>query len=105
MEILISKTMEIARQHFGGFGFNEDQIAKLLESGNRDLEIELSTLQELLQQENYNLEDIDFSLHALKGLLMNMGNVDVANKLNELRQEKAKNDTIDIDAIKASLYL
>ncbi len=105
MEMLISKTIEIANQHFGGFGFNEDQIAKLLESGKRDLEAELSTLKELLSKEQYDIEEIDFSLHALKGLLMNMGNVEIANKLNEIRQEKAKNDTIDIDAMKTLLYL
>lgn len=87
MEKLINETVEIARKHFKMFGFEDEQIGSLLKSGKRDLENELKRLQKVLEDEPINIDTINLSLHALKGLFLTMGNTTVADKLVELRQE------------------
>lgn len=86
MEQLINETVEIARQHFKGFGFEDQQIEPLLAAGERDLRKELDKLRFLLEKERVDIDSINLSLHGLKGLLLNMGNTTVADKLVELRQ-------------------
>lgn len=87
LEKLINETTEIARKHFQAFGFEDEQITSLLAAGQRDLTKELGKLQALLESDKIDIDVINLSLHALKGLFLNMGNIAVAEKLNELRQE------------------
>ncbi len=95
MEKLIDDTTEIARKHFGGFGFSDDQVETLLASGKRDLVKEFGKLQLLLREESVDIEAINNSMHALKGLLSNMGNMALADKFIELRQVSEDGDIID----------
>lgn len=92
----------MARKHFKGFGFEDDQIEPLLAAGERDLRKELDKLRQLLEEENINIDSINLSLHGLKGLLLNMGNTAVADKLVELRQEK---DEYILEELKSLLSL
>lgn len=87
MQNLINETMEMASEHFKNFGFEEEQIVPLLESGKRDLTKELNNLQELLRKEVIEIHTINLSLHALKGLFLTMGNATVGEKLSEIRNE------------------
>jgi len=101
MQTLIDDTLMIARDHFRGFGFEEQQITPLLEAGNRDLTRELQKLQGLLSREPVPHEEINLSMHALKGLLLNMGNVDAAEKFTELRRQSG--DAAVLDEVRALL--
>ncbi len=94
MKNLISETMEIASEHFKDFGFEDEQIVPLLESGKRDLTKELNKLQELLSKEVIDIHSINLSVHALKGLFLTMGNAEVGNVLNELHKESANSHKI-----------
>ncbi|MEA3455566.1 MAG: hypothetical protein U9R26_03580 [Campylobacterota bacterium] len=94
MQKLIDDTVEIARKRFGEFGFSEDQVTTLLASGRRDLVKEFEKLQLLLEEKPVNIEAINNSMHALKGLLSNMGNEALAEKFTELRQESESRDII-----------
>lgn len=87
MKKVIKETIEIAHRYFQTFGFENEQIVQLLESGKRDLTKELNKLQKLLEKEIIEIDTVNLSLHALKGIFLTMGNTDVANKLIELRQE------------------
>jgi hypothetical protein len=87
MEKVINETAEMAHKHFKEFGFEDEQIVQLLESGKRDLTKELNKLQKILDQEPIEIDTVNLSLHALKGLFLTMGNTAVADKLIELRQE------------------
>ncbi len=84
MKKVIDETMEIAAQHFKNFGFEDEQILPLLASGNRDLTKELNKLKELLKKEVIEVDKINLSVHALKGLFLTMGNVTVGEKLSEI---------------------
>jgi len=95
MEDLISETLQIAREKFSAFGFKEEQIDQLLTSGRNDLEKELHTLAALLETEETDIENLNQSLHALKGLLYNMGNMEAGNIMNELRTEGKVSERID----------
>ena len=102
MDKLINETVEIARKHFQGFGFEDEQIVPLLEAGKRDLTKELDKLRTLVANERIDIDVLNLSLHALKGLLLNMGNSEVADKLNELREEEQVDAQL-LDDIKAML--
>lgn len=87
MDDLINETVEISRKYFKGFAFADEQIASLLESGKRDLTKELTKLQKLFESELIDMDALNLSIHALKGLFLTMGNNSIGEKLNELRQE------------------
>ncbi len=83
---LVEESLRIAKERFGSFGFSEEQTAQLLASGRRDLESELKILEGLLSATTPDIEAIDKSLHALKGLLLNLGNREAADMMNSLRE-------------------
>ena len=100
MEQLIDETIENANQYFVGLGFKEDQVGALIESGKRDLTEEVNKLSKLLEEKHINIDTINLSLHALKGLFLMMGNIRIANKLNELRQEnELQSNIIEIQKV------
>lgn len=103
MQNLINETMEIASQHFKNFGFEDEQIEPLLASGKRDLTKELNKLQELLQKEIIEIDKINLSVHAMKGLFLTMGNATVGEKLSEIHNKSE--DTRIINEIKTLLSL
>lgn len=85
MKNIISETEVIAYDYLKDFGFNEEQISSLIVQGRKDLHKELTKLETLLDTDSVSLDDINNVLHALKGLLFQLGNHDVAEKLNEIR--------------------
>jgi hypothetical protein len=95
MDQVIEETLEIAKKKFISFGFKEEQITQLLASGKRDLEKELSKLATLLEEDTYNFEQINQSLHALKGLFFNMGNTVAGDMMAELRKNDDPQASID----------
>lgn len=103
MEKVINETVEMAHKHFKQFGFEDEQIVQLLASGKRDLTKELNKLQTLLEKESIDIDTVNLSLHALKGLFLTMGNTAVADKLVELHQESK--DTHIINDIKNLLSM
>jgi len=100
MDELINETVEIAHKHFKEFGFEDEQISSLLESGKRDLIKELIKLQKLLEKKLIDIDSVNLSLHALKGLFLTMGNTTVGDKLYEFRH---KNENERITEIKKLL--
>ncbi len=87
MNTLVEESLQIAAKKFEKFGFQEEQVEKLLLSGKRDLEAEIGKLMQLLSEPEPEKEAIDKSLHALKGLLYNLGNIEAGDKMNDLRED------------------
>jgi len=85
MENLIQITLMIARKKMKSFGFDDEQVKQLLASGERDLKTEFARLASLLEGPS-TPEELNKSLHALKGLLLNMGNEKLAERLIELKE-------------------
>jgi len=83
MNNIINETGIIAVTHFKNFGFNEDQVSALISQGKKDLDKELRKLETLLAKDS--VEGINNSLHALKGLFSQLGNVNVAEQLDEIQ--------------------
>jgi len=94
MSNLIEQTLEIAFVKFKKFGFKDEQIQQLVKSGKKDLEKEIHNLTNILKSEQLDFTSLNDSLHALKGLLLNMGNEQIANKLIELRNDENSEDKI-----------
>jgi len=85
MERFIDETLQIAQKKFSAFGFKEEQITKLLDSGRKDLEKETAKLRSLIEEENVSIDQLNQSLHALKGLLYNMGNTAAGDVMSDIR--------------------
>ena len=82
---LIEESLDIAVKKFKGFGFSDEQIEQLLASGKRDLEKETEKLRETLMNDPIDMEALSGVLHALKGLLYNMGNNTAGDMMVEMR--------------------
>ena len=95
MEALISETLQIARERFKAFGFKERQIEQLLESGKRDLEKEIALLSRLIEDKEYDIQRVNQSLHAIKGLLYNMGNTAAGDLMVNLKSSIKNQESID----------
>lgn len=87
MKNIIKETEVMAYGYLKEFGFKEEQITPLIAMGTRDLNKELSKLKELLAEDVVIIDDVNNVLHALKGLLFQLGNHALADKLNEIRSE------------------
>jgi len=98
MEALIAETRQIAEERFKSFGFAPEQIEQLLSSGERDIRKEWMNLRSILSAETCDEEALNKSLHALKGLVLNMGNEALAEQLTELRTEE--NNQMKVETLK-----
>lgn len=87
MEKIISETEVIAFDYLKAFGFADEQVNTLIIQGKKDLRKELTKLQTLLHAEVVSYDDINNILHALKGLLFQLGNHNVADQLGEIRSQ------------------
>ena len=81
---LIETSLLLAQKKMRNIGFSDEQIEQLLTTGRRDLENEFEHLRRLVE-DGGDEEALNRSLHALKGLLLNMGNESLASKFIELR--------------------
>jgi len=86
MYSIINETEKAARDYFGAFGFEEEEIQSLINIGKKDMLKELNLLHELIQHKPSDIEPINNRLHALKGLFSQLGNHELSNQINTLRQ-------------------
>lgn len=104
MQRIIDQSIEMASNQFKSFGFKDEQILPLIQSGRRDLTKELTNLQGLLSSDNIDKLSIDLSIHAIKGLVSTMGNKELAKRLSKIYNEEEDGD-IKIEEIKTLLEL
>ncbi len=105
MQNIIDTSIEIASNQFKSFGFRDEQILPLIESGKRDLTNELINLKQLLSSNNIDRLSIDLSIHAIKGLLATMGNKDLARQISAIHDEEDEESDIKVKEIKNILEL
>lgn len=103
MNKVIVDTEQIAFKYLKEFGFVDEQILSLVEQGKKDLIKEMTNLREILSHDNVSYEAVNNSLHALKGLLFQIGNHKLAEKLVEIRSNL--DDKSDLDEIARILSL
>jgi len=101
MQKIIDQSIEIASNQFKSFGFKDEQILPLTQSGRKDLTAELLNLQTLLSSNDIDRDAVDLSIHAIKGLVSTMGNKDLAREISAIHSEE--DSTLNIDGIKALL--
>lgn len=94
MKNIINETEMMAHAYFKDFGFNEDQINTLIAQGKKDLYKELGKLEMLIDNDMEFLDDINNVLHALKGLFFQLGNHEVAEQLDEIREGQNSKDKL-----------
>ncbi|MEA2029814.1 MAG: hypothetical protein U9N49_12695 [Campylobacterota bacterium] len=84
---IIEETQKITDAYLRGFGFDEESIATLVAKSKVDLEKQLSQLEILLNTKPQDMDAINDTLHALKGLLFQVGSHQVGEKVNEIRSD------------------
>jgi len=73
LNTIIERTETIAVAYLTGLGFGEEQVAPLMTQARKDLETEFARLDALRHAPDPDPEGLDRSLHAIKGLLFNLG--------------------------------
>ena len=94
MNKIISEIDTIADDHLTRFGFTQEQITPLVDQAKKDLQENLTKLEILLQEDTIPIDKINNVLHALKGLLFNLGNFELAEKVNEIRYHLKSDEAI-----------
>jgi len=102
MKNIIHETEHLAYAYLKGFGFEDEQITPLVELGKKNLSEALSNLKKLLDKDTYSIKELDDALHALKGLLLQLGNTQLAQELNAIRLEL--NNPKTVTSIEALLF-
>jgi len=94
MKNIILETEQLAYEYLKGFGFSDEQITPLVTLGIKNLSESLEKLKKLLNEEGYSLKDLDNILHAIKGLLLQLGHTQLAQKLNAIRLDLNSPNTV-----------
>lgn len=84
---LIDETKMKGYNYLRNAGFDEDSIQELLRQGEQDLLSEMTKLELILNADTLEVVALNDRLHALKGLLFQIGNHEVAEKIREKRSE------------------
>ncbi|GEM_PF-1160263 len=87
MQRIILQTERIAREYLIGLGFGEEQIDPLIDQAKKDLYRELARMDRIRRSKAPDIAELDRALHAIKGLLFNLGNHELAEKLEGVRAE------------------
>lgn len=103
MKNIISETEVMAYEYLKAFGFGDDQIVPLITIGVKDLDKELKKLQNLVNADEVVAEDVNNVLHALKGLLFQLGNHPLAEKVNETRSDSISE--VQLEEIRQLLFV
>ena len=90
MSRLIKETLKIAKKRFEAFGFSPSQIERLLSSAEEDLGKVVAELQQLIDDQSSSTKQLELTLHALKGILYNMGNIEAGDLMVELKNLQDK---------------
>jgi len=102
MRSIIDKTEVVALEYLTGLGFEREQVLPLIAQARKDLENEFIKLDAIRQSPNPEEEALDRSLHAIKGLLFNLGHHDLAEKLEAIRgAEDMEHMLADLDRVLA----
>ena len=100
MKKIIDKTEVIAMEYLMGMGFGRDQVEPLIAQARSDLETEFARLESIRCSPSPDAQMLDRSLHAIKGLLFNLGNHDLAEKLEAIREEDEVSQMLaDLDRV------
>ncbi len=82
---IIETTQHIAYDYLQEFGFSDEQILPLIDQAKIDLKNELDRLNTHFNNKETDLNQINSSLHTLKGIFANLGNLNISDKLGEIR--------------------
>jgi len=103
MKNIIDQIEITTTKYLSDVGFEMEQIESLITKGKRDLTKVLQNLKNTLDETPMSIDDLDHSLHALKGLLFQLGNNELAEKVNDARSYSG--DKTVISELKKLLFL
>ena len=93
---MIKETEKMGIAYLKAFGFSDEQVNPLVEIGIKDINNTLSKIEILLEETHPSIEELNNLLHALKGLLFQMGNTALGEKINEMRSHLSEDDILEI---------
>jgi len=87
MKQIIERTMKVAYDYLQNFGFEEDKVEVTVNKGIKELENAFDKLQNLVENMDFDIEELDNILHSIKGILFQLGNANDGSTLDTLRAE------------------
>jgi transcriptional antiterminator Rof (Rho-off) len=94
MKQIIERTEKVAYDYLKAFGFEEDKVDATVHKGITELENAFNKLTELINCNDLDIEEIDNVLHYMKGILLQLGNVEDGKFVDLLRNEKGSLESI-----------
>ena len=85
--ITVGEITAYAHSYFSEFGFDDEQIERLTLQGTVDLNNLLQQLKEGLEADELKPKEIDDTLHAIKGIVAQLGNTELAKQLTDIRKD------------------
>jgi len=95
MKKLLEDVEKIAYKSLMEFGFEEEDVLKLVKQAKKDLVNNLNKLELQLNKEPIDRVELSNILHAIKGLLFQMGDHSRAEQINEIREDIDSNESLN----------
>ncbi len=90
MRRIVAETEKLAYPYMKAFGFEESEVEPIVSKGLMELESTLERLEKLIASPSADdRKEMDDILHAMKGLLSQLGNQALSERVNELREEES----------------
>jgi len=100
MKKLLDDVEKIAYESLSAFGFEEEDVLKLVKQAKKDLIINLDKLKVQLNSNPIDKNELSSVLHAIKGLLYQMGDHSRAEQIDEIREDIDSNESVrDIEKL------
>ena len=94
MKKLRDDILKESKMYFEKFGLSKEEIEYLLQKSSIDLDNLIDKSYNLLYSKDIDLDDLDDTLHSLKGVLLQLGSFDIADSINDMRDLLNDKDTI-----------
>ena len=94
MREIVKNISDFAKEYFTNFGLSKEEISYLVDKAINDLDRLIDETEEILKEDNIDFERLDKNLHAIKGLILQLGSEKLANEINSFRDAIDKDETL-----------
>jgi uncharacterized coiled-coil protein SlyX len=92
MKKIVKKTIKTSKEYLTSCGFKDEIIESMLNNYLNNMNKLVDDLEKLLKEHKLNIKKIDKNLHALKGLVAQLNNSKLANKIENIKQNINRKD-------------
>lgn len=94
MKNIIKNILLESENNLKAFDLDQEDILYLLEKSKNDLEILIEDIENIINSSEIDTQILDEKLHALKGILLQVGSISLAKEINMCRSNIFNSDSI-----------